>query len=115
MVHFTARGGVETFMPITPLGGRYLEVHVVCNPSEVDNIEILEEKAYWRTFFDEKVGEFECNDGRLNVIWQMGVDTLRSCTEDVVTDCPVRERGQWTGDSAVVGLRTASVAMETCR
>lgn len=110
MVHFTARGGVETFMPITPLGGRYLEVHIVCKPSEVESIEILEEKAYWRTFFDEKAGEFECNDGRLNVIWQMGVDTLRSCTEDVVTDCPVRERGQWTGDSAVVGLRTASVA-----
>lgn len=110
LVHFKAVGGKQTFLPLTPLGGRYLELHIVCEQDQVGDVRLLEEGYYWRTFFDEAPGRFSCNRARLNDIWQMSVQTLRSCTEDVVTDCPVRERGQWTGDCSVVGLRTTSIA-----
>lgn len=111
MVHFIASGGVQRFMPLTPLGGRYIELHIVCQDiSQLSSVKILEESYYWRTFFDKEPGAFHSNDEKLNRIWQMSVDTLRSCTEDVVTDCPSRERGQWTGDCSVVGLRTTSIA-----
>jgi alpha-L-rhamnosidase len=108
MAHFTARGGVESFMPLTPLGGRYIELHILCLSDQVNKISILSEKYYWRTFFDEPVGSFKCNEKILEEIWELGINTLRSCTEDVITDCPIRERGQWTGDSAAVGLRTTA-------
>lgn len=110
LVHYKAAGGKQTFMPLNPLGGRYIELHVVCEQQEVDQIKLLEEKYYWRTFFDKEPASFSCDNNRLNDIWNLSVQTLRSCTEDVVTDCPVRERGQWTGDCSVVGLRTTSIA-----
>jgi len=108
MIHFTAAGGIETFMPLTPLGGRFIELHIVCLPEDVKSVKILSEIYYWRTFFDEPIGKFECDDSILPKIWTLGINTLRSCTEDVVTDCPIRERGQWIGDCSVAGLRTTA-------
>jgi alpha-L-rhamnosidase len=108
MDHFAARGGVQEFMPFTPKGGRFLEVHIK-TPSEV---KFIKEAFLERTYFPEPQGSFTCDDPLLNKIWQVGVDTVRACSEDSFVDCPTRERGQWTGDVASVATDIAAVAWD---
>ena len=94
--HFIARGGVQTFSPITPKGGRFLEIHINALP---ENIKFIKENFVERCYFDKPEGSFNCNDDLLNKIWKTGIRTLRACAEDAVTDNPTRERGLWTGDA----------------
>lgn len=103
--HFVMRGGRQELMPMTPKGGRYLEVHIRSTQAKVERAEFLE-----RTYYGEAVGSFESKDPLLNRIWKIGADTVRSCSEDALVDCPTRERGQWTGDVASVATEIAAVA-----
>ncbi len=98
LVHYIARGGVQTFWPVIPQGGRYLEIHIQADESKV---RFLAEKYQQRSYFGDLAGEFECADYRLNRIWRLGADTIRSCSEDAIIDNPTRERGQWIGDGHV--------------
>ena len=93
--HFIARGGEQTFSPITPKGGRFLEVHIKAEPSE---IKFIEESFIERVYYRNPIGDFSCNDDLLNKIWLAGIRTLSTCSEDAITDNPSRERGQWLGD-----------------
>ncbi|HTQ11081.1 MAG TPA: hypothetical protein VMI31_13525, partial [Fimbriimonadaceae bacterium] len=101
--HFVARGGVQEFMPFTPKAGRFLEVHVLGDGP----VKFLKEEFVDRAYYGEPEGSFECDDNLLNRIWETGVNTLRSCADDGLTDCPTRERAQWTGD-------VVSVATDIC-
>ena len=105
--HFVARGGVQEFWPLTPKGGRFLEVHVLAPPTTV---QFLSEEFVERVFYGEPQGEFRCDDELLNTIWKVGVETHRACSEDALTDNPTRERGQWAGDVVTVGLSIAGAA-----
>lgn len=102
--HYVARGGPQRFEPITPKGGRYLEVHVLADPNA---IHFAGEGYLERTYNGEAEGAFSCNDELLNRIWAVGVETYRACSEDAIIDNPTRERGQWTGDVVSVGLNIA--------
>lgn len=106
MDHFIARGGIQEFMPITPKGGRFLEVHV----KSKEKVKFLNESFLERTYYSEPQGSFSCDDPLLNKIWRTGVDTVMACSEDSFVDCPTRERGQWTGDVASVATEIAAVA-----
>jgi len=106
MDHFVARGGVQEFMPFTPKGGRYVEVHV----RSAEQVKFLREAFLERTYFAEPIGSFQSGDPLLDRIWKIGVETVRACSEDGFVDCPTRERGQWTGDVASVATDIASVA-----
>ena len=44
---------------------------------------------------------FHCNDLLLNQIWDACCLTLESCTTDIFTDCPWRERAFWVNDLIV--------------
>ncbi len=104
--HFVARGGPQEFMPFTPKGGRYLEVHVKSDgPVRFVNEEFLE-----RTYYDHRLGEFSSGDDLLDKIWRVGVETVQVCSDDSLVDCPTRERGEWTGDVASVATDIAAVA-----
>lgn len=46
-------------------------------------------------------GSFNCDDLLLNRIWDACCETLESCTTDVFTDCPWRERAFWVNDLIV--------------
>ena len=105
--HWVARSGVQEFSPLTPKGGRFLEVHVLAPPDEV---KWLDETFVERVFYGEAQGEFGCDDELLNKIWRVGVETHRACSEDALTDNPTRERGQWAGDVVTVGLEIAGAA-----
>jgi hypothetical protein len=115
MDHYTARGGVQTFDPLTPKGGRFVEVHVVAPPGKVGEIRFLEEQFIERSYYGEPEGSFRCSDPLLERIWMTGVETLRACAEDAITDNPTRERGQWTGDVVGVGIDIAAVAYRDLR
>ena len=104
--HFVARGGPQEFMPFTPKGGRFLEVHV----KSVGPAKFMKEEFLERTYFGEPIGSFNSSDPLLNKIWRTGVETMRACSEDSFVDCPTRERGEWTGDVASVASDIASVA-----
>ena len=93
--HFIARGGKQTFLPITPKGGRFLEVHIKADRAK---IKFIEESFIERVYYRNPIGKFSCNDDLLNKIWHAGIRTLSTCSEDAITDNPSRERGQWLGD-----------------
>ncbi len=107
VAHCVHPGGSAVVRPLSPLGGRFMELHVLGPP---DDVELLDAAFDERTGLPEPVGSFSASDALLDRIWTVGVDTLQSCTEDAVTDCPTRERGQWLGDVASVGLEVAAVA-----
>lgn len=109
--HFVARGGVQEFFPLTPKGGRFLEIHVAAAESQV---KFIKQAFVERAYHGEPEGSFHSNDDLLNRIWSTGVETYRACAEDAIIDNPTRERGQWLGD-AIIGGETASVAYSDLR
>ncbi|MGC4042549.1 MAG: hypothetical protein QM758_01950 [Armatimonas sp.] len=112
LTHTVARGGVQEFFPTQPLGGRWLEVHVLAPP---ESVKFLKEEAMERTYFGPTLGSLQTGDALLDKIWHTGVETLRACAEDAVIDNPTRERGQWAGDVVSVGLDIAGVAFDDLR
>ncbi len=44
-------------------------------------------------------GQFSCNDGFYDALWQKSLYTLYITMRDNYMDCPDRERAQWWGDS----------------
>lgn len=100
--HFVLCGGRQTVKSLHPRGGRFVEIHIIHDSCEIEDVEfVFEERVYYGA---EIEGSFECNDQRLNRIWTVGVETLRSCSEDAITDNPTRERGQWLGDAVGAGM-----------
>ncbi|WP_027483459.1 family 78 glycoside hydrolase catalytic domain [Deinococcus pimensis] len=110
--HYVARGGVQTFEPLTPRGLRFLEVHVLAPRSAA---RFVRDVFVERTYHGAPEGTFTSSDARLDRVWQVGVDTHRACCEDALTDCPSRERGQWVGDAAGTGLEVAAVTYSDLR
>lgn len=104
---FFARGGVQEICPVIPLGGRFVEVHIKAPESKV---KLLEYSFIQRAYWDTQQGSFACNDTLLNKIWQVGVETVHSCSDDALTDNPTRERGQWVGDYIPTGMRIVNAA-----
>ncbi len=49
-------------------------------------------------------GSFYCSDMLLNRIWDVCLETLSTCTTDVFTDCPWRERAFWVNDMMVENI-----------
>ncbi|MCR5522648.1 MAG: alpha-L-rhamnosidase N-terminal domain-containing protein [Clostridia bacterium] len=61
-------------------------------------VKILELKYRETGYNTEFSGLFECNDERLNTLWQKSLRTLYVTMRDNYMDCPDRERAQWWGD-----------------
>ena len=112
MDHFVARGGVQEFFPLTPKGGRYVEMHVIAPPEQV---KIVEESFTERCYYGDIAGSFRTGDALLDRIWLTGVETYKACAEDAIVDNPTRERGQWLGDVAVVGAEVGATAFPDVR
>ncbi|MDD6210785.1 MAG: family 78 glycoside hydrolase catalytic domain [Bacteroidales bacterium] len=104
---FIARGGEQEFFPLTPHGGRFVEVHILA-PTE--QIKLLDDTFIERCYYDEADGDFRCSDPLLNKIWHTGVETYKACSEDALIDNPTRERGQWLGDVGIVGIEIGASA-----
>lgn len=105
--HYRCREGRQIISPLTPRGGRFVEIHVL---GDTDCVKILEENFIERCYHAAPEGAFETDDDLFNRIWEVGVETYRACSEDALVDNPTRERGQWTGDVVTVGMDICSVA-----
>ena len=103
---FVARSGRQTFTPLVPKGGRFLEVHVLGAGSETCPVKA---KYLERCYHAPTEASLACGDALLETIWVAGAETHRACTEDALTDNPTRERGQWTGDAAATGIENSAV------
>ena len=112
MDHFVARGGVQDFFPLTPKGGRFVEMHVIAPPAKV---KIIEETFVERCYYGDATGSFRTGDALLDKIWSTGVETYKACAEDAIVDNPTRERGQWIGDVALVGIEIGAAAFPDVR
>jgi alpha-L-rhamnosidase len=110
--HYVARGGPQEFSPITPRGGRFMEVHIFAPESQ---IKFQSEAVVERAYYGEAGGSLQTNDALLDQIWLVGVETHRACAEDAITDNPTRERGQWAGDVVTVGMDIAATAFADLR
>jgi hypothetical protein len=110
--HFVARGGEQTFFPLIPKGGRFMEVHILGDPAK---IRFVREEYVERCYYDVPEGSFTCDDSLLNQIWSVGVETHRACAEDALIDNPTRERGQWAGDVVSVGMDIAAAGYTDLR
>jgi hypothetical protein len=110
--HYVARGGPQEFFPLTPRGGRFLEVHILAPAAAVT---WLGEMVVERTYYDDTACTLRTGDELLDRIWTVGVETHRACAEDALTDNPTRERGQWAGDVVTVGMDIAAVAFPDLR
>ncbi|MEZ5413890.1 MAG: hypothetical protein R3F03_06195 [Opitutaceae bacterium] len=110
--HYIARGGPQEFFPLTPRGGRFLEVHVF---APHDSVEFVREEIVERAYYGENAGNLHTGDALLDRIWSVGVETHRACAEDAITDNPTRERGQWAGDVVTVGMDIAAAAFGDLR
>lgn len=104
---FFARGGVQEICPVIPLGGRFVEVHIKAPGSKV---RLLDYSFIQRAYWNSQQGSFASSDTLLNKIWQVGVETVHSCSDDALTDNPTRERGQWVGDYIPTGMRIVNAA-----
>ncbi|MCB1104881.1 MAG: hypothetical protein H7A44_09265 [Opitutaceae bacterium] len=110
--HYIARGGPQEFFPLTPRGGRLLEVHVL---APVGTVEFIREEIVERAYYGAAAGALQTGDALLDRIWSVGVETHRACAEDAITDNPTRERGQWAGDVVTVGMDIAAAAFGDLR
>jgi alpha-L-rhamnosidase len=110
--HYVACGGMQEFFPLTPKGGRFLEVHVLAPPEQVT---FVREEVVERRYYDGVAGSLQTSDALLNRIWTTGVATHLACSEDSLVDNPTRERGQWAGDVVGVGMDVAAVAFSDLR
>ena len=69
--------------------------------SGLENTEIIE-LGYRESGYDSKVTTtFECDDEKVNKLFDKCVRTLLVCMRENLMDCPDRERGQWIGDVSV--------------
>ena len=90
---FAFGAGSTPIRPLQSLGSRYLEVRLATTgKAELRHLRFRERDA-----LGEPGGRLMLQDEQLERIWQVGLDTMRSSTEDSVVD-PVRERGEWCGD-----------------
>ncbi len=88
---YAVAAGSTRLEPFGALGGRYVEVRTT------GDARIRDAAFRDRDFLGPPRGEFGCDDPVLDRIWQVGLDTLRACAEDVLIDS-IRERGEWVGD-----------------
>ncbi|MGC9327869.1 MAG: family 78 glycoside hydrolase catalytic domain, partial [Candidatus Hinthialibacter sp.] len=92
---YTTRDGAQRFLSRYRRGFRYayLVFRHVKEPVKLQSARVL-----LSTYPDERKGSFACSDPLLNQIWDVGVWTLRMCSEDTFTDCPLYEQTYWVGD-----------------
>jgi alpha-L-rhamnosidase len=89
-------GDAHALTTIDARAGRYILIAVWASAATtLHNLRITEER-----YPLAQIGSFNSGDARLDTIWQVGVDTLRSNMTDGYAD-PWRERGQWWGDAHI--------------
>jgi hypothetical protein len=104
--HYTTRKGRQTFTTSDTFGCKYVVIRCA-----LGKVRLLGVKLVNRLYPFDVVGKFECNDPLVNNIWQLGVNTIQTCSEDAHVDCATRERTEWLADAVMVGYPIARATM----
>jgi hypothetical protein len=64
----------------------------------------------WTGYAFPERGTFECSDGTLNRIWEVGWYTARLCAHETYEDCTYYEQLQYVGDTRIQALVTYYVS-----
>jgi alpha-L-rhamnosidase len=93
---YTCREGAQRYRTLARRGFRYswLSFRNFDRPIRVRNVHLL-----MSTYPQAGEGSFACSDAKLDRIWQVGVHSVRCCSEDTYTDCPTYEQTFWVGDA----------------
>lgn len=97
---WTLADGDNSFEPYDYKAFRYVEVKAPPNTVLPDSI-----KAFIRHYpMRDETCRFSSSDPLLNEIWEMCKNGVRLGCQEVFTDCPSREKGQYLGDATVTAL-----------
>jgi len=100
---YTAKEGVQEFIPTGSYGFRYLQISVLNGGMwspyhmRINQIELVDRRYPYL-----EPGCFECNDTFLNDLWKRSALTMRVNCEDGYMDCALREKAEWMGDAALI-------------
>ena len=94
---YIARAGKQTYISGDTFGCKYVVVRL-----ESGRVRLLGMRLVNRLYPFEVAGRFQSDDKLLNQLWQIGINTVRLCSEDAYVDCAGRERAAWLGDMVVV-------------
>jgi len=106
---FVLRGGRQRIETFNPRGFRHLEllVHGHTEPVTLHGLGAIE--THYPYAF---TGTFECSDPDFNRLWAFGRRTLELCSDDVLVDCPWRERTLYGGDLLAEMAVTAALTRD---
>jgi len=101
--HWVTKAGRSHLETFQRRGFRYLEIliqdHLV--PVDIIKIGVMENVYPYK-----HIGSFQCSDDGFNSLWKYGERTLELCSEDIISDCPWRERTLYGGDM-LAGMGTS--------
>jgi len=103
---YLAKQGRQTYVSGDTFGCKYMAIR--CTSGKV---RLLGVRLVNRVYPFDVVGKFTCNDPLLNHIWQLGVNTIQTCSEDAYVDCAVRERTEWLADAVMVSYPISRATM----
>jgi hypothetical protein len=106
VLRYTTKEGWQSYTSVVRRGFRYLILTIRFPEGGKMPVCIKFVRCLLNTYPFEEVGEFLCNDWRLNNIWRMCKYTLRLCSEDTYVDCPAYEQTFWVGDARHEALIT---------
>lgn len=90
---YITRRGIQEYESLGWMNGHEIQYTM---PKEVKVLEVKYRETGYNADF---VGTFDCDDERLNTLWEKAKRTLYVTMRDNYMDCPDRERAQWWGDA----------------
>jgi len=95
-MRYITKVGFNKFISLKRRSGRYIFITFrnQSSPIKIRKFHLIES-----TYPVNQIGDFSCNDERLNKIWEISTRTLKLCMEDTFTDCPLYEQTLWVGDA----------------
>jgi hypothetical protein len=103
---YTTKDGRQTFVSSDTFGCKYAKIRCSAGNVRLWGVQFID-----RTYPFDVVGQFRCDDPLLNRIWQLGVNTIRTCSEDAYVDCATRERVEWLADAVTIAYPISRATM----
>lgn len=95
-MRYITKEGTQKYTSLKRRSGRYVFIMIRNQQSKVTLKEFSLISAIYPI---SQNGHFNCSNSELNQIWNISERTLKLCTEDTFTDCPLYEQTLWVGDA----------------
>ncbi len=106
---FVLAQGVSEYMQYDYKAFRYIQLDI---PPNVQ-LDVASLKIVVRHYPFVARTHCQSDDIIVNKIWNLCVDTLKYGTQEVLMDCPTREKGQYLGDATISGIAYTILTKDT--